>query len=178
MKFEFNRDEFTRKYLTAGGYVAKIVNCDVENDIVKVYFDICQGEFKDIFMKEYKELGGSSKFDASKWNKKGVVNFNFQYNGAKYSFANLLTFIEESNQLFKWNNELDDLKNKVVGVIYKKNSYIDKWGEVRTGTDFPIFANTKDIANGNYSIEEKNGNTSSNEQEETTTAPTFDDIQF
>lgn len=179
MKFQFNRKDYERKFLPAGGYVAKIVNVTVENEIITIFFDIAQGEFKNTYMKEYKQAGGNNNFDASKWSKKAVVNYNFQYSGAKYAFARLLDDLEASNQYFKWNDETNDLKDKFIGVVYKKNEYEDKFGEVKTGTDFPEFTSVKNIADNKYSIEPKNKKeTSSNDLPKQTIDITADDIQF
>lgn len=153
MQLNFNRKEYERKFLQPGGYVGKIVAAGIEGETVKVFFDIAQGEFKDIYLKEYQQAGGGKTFDSTKWNKKAVVNYNFQYAGAKYAFADLLNYLEESNQTFKWNNDTNDLKNHLVGVVYKKNVYIDKFGDEKEGTDFPSFITVKSIAEHKYSIE-------------------------
>lgn len=179
MKFEFNRKEYERKFLNPGGYVGKIINVIVEGEIIRVYFDIAQGEFKDTYMKEYKQAGGNNNFDASKWSKKAVVNYNFQYSGAKYAFARLLDDLESSNQSFKWNDETNDLKGKLIGVVYKKNSYEDKFGELKEGTDFPEFTSVKNIVDNKYSIDPKEKKeTSSNDLTKQTISISDDDIQF
>ena len=179
MKFEFNRKEYERKFLNPGGYVGKIINVIVEGEIIRVYFDIAQGEFKDTYMKEYKQAGGNNNFDASKWSKKAVVNYNFQYSGAKYAFARLLDDLEASNQSFKWNDETNDLKGKLIGVVYKKNSYEDKFGELKEGTDFPEFTSVKNIVDNKYSIDPKEKKeTSSNDLTKQTISISDDDIQF
>lgn len=179
MRFEFNRKEYERKFLNPGGYVGKIINVIVEGEIIKVYFDIAQGEFKDTYMKEYKQAGGTNNFDASKWSKKAVVNYNFQYYGAKYAFARLLDDLESSNQSFKWNDETNDLKGKLIGVVYKKNSYEDKFGELKEGTDFPEFTTVKNIVDNKYSIDPKEKKeTSSNDLQKQTINISDDDIQF
>ena len=179
MRFEFNRKEYERKFLNPGGYVGKIINVIVEGEIIRVYFDIAQGEFKDTYMKEYKQAGGNNNFDASKWSKKAVVNYNFQYSGAKYAFARLLDDLEASNQSFKWNDETNDLKGKLIGVVYKKNSYEDKFGELKEGTDFPEFTTVKNIVDNKYSIDPKEKKeTSSNDLTKQTISISDDDIQF
>lgn len=179
MKFEFNRKEYERKFLNPGGYVGKIINVIVEGEIIKIYFDIAQGEFKDTYMKEYKQAGGSSSFDSSKWNKKAVVNYNFQYTGAKYAFAQLLDDLEASNQAFKWNDETNDLKGKLVGVVYRKNEYEDKFGDLKTGTDFPEFTTVKNITENKFSIDPKNKkDKEASSNNETTFNIDEDDIEF
>ncbi len=186
MKFDFNKKEYERTFLQPGGYVGKIVNVAIEGETIKVFFDIEQGEHKGIYIKEYKNAGGGTSFDASKWSKKATVNFNFKYKGAKFAFADLLNNLEKSNQTFKWNNETDDLKNKLIGVVYRKNIYDDKFGERREGTDFPAFTTVKNIANGNFSIdpvekEEKTDNTTSSAPFANVTegySVSDDDIQF
>lgn len=179
MKFEFNRKEWETTFLKPGGYIAKIKNVVVVGEKISIVFDIVEGEFKDNFMKEYQKNGGSSKFDINKWNKKAIVNFDFQYTGAKYAFAQFLNDLESSNQSFRWNNETNDLKNKLIGVVYKKNTYEDKFGDERVGTDFPIFTSTKNISTNNFSIEEK---VIESKTETSTSAQSFDimedDIEF
>ena len=180
MKFEFNRKEYERKYLDAGGYVGKIVNVSVNDETISVYFDIAEGEFKNIYTKEHASNGGTKKFDSSKWNKKGIINFNFQYSGAKYAFAQFLDDLESSNQIFKWNDETDDLKNKFIGVVYKKNIYTDKFGDIKEGIDFPEFTSVKVISENKYSIEPRNKKESSSKESNTTMQFDIkeDDIEF
>lgn len=182
MKFEFNRKEYETKFLTPGGYIGKIKAVNVVGETVSVYFDIAEGDLKDTFTKEYQKNGGGAQFDASKWSKKGAVNFNFQYNGAKFAFAKLLDALEDSNQAFKWNNETNDLKGKLIGVVYRKNTYEDKWGDLKEGTDYPEFISTKAIASNNFSIEPKGSKTTKPTEQAKTTESNFDfgldDIQF
>ena len=96
-----------------------------------------------------------------------------------YAFAQFLNDLESSNQSFSWNNETNDLKNKLIGVVYKKNTYEDKFGDERVGTDFPIFTSTKNISTNNFSIEEK---VIEPKTETSTSAQSFDimedDIEF
>lgn len=182
MKFEFNRKEYERKFLTPGGYVGKIKNALVEGEKISVIFDIAEGEFKDIYTKEYQKNGGGTSFDITKWNKRGIVNFDFQYAGAKYAFAQLLNDLETSNQSFKWQDETNDLKNKLIGVIYRKNTYEDKFGDTKVGTDFPVFTSTKVIADNAFSIEEKQSKNKTSTETPTDSKSKFDisldDIQF
>lgn len=181
MQFNFNRKEYERKFLEPGGYVAKIVNVEVKDEIISVYFDIAQGDFAGIYMKEYQNLKGGKPFDSTKWSKKAAANFNFKYDGAKFAFANLLDDVEASNQSFKWKNETDDLKNKLIGVVYKKNIYTDKFGDIREGTDFPSFTSVKNITEKKFSIDsvENNKSTSSDTAQPTSNFNiSDDDIQF
>lgn len=184
MKFAFNKKDYEKKFLTPGGYIGKIKTVVIKEEIISVVFDIAEGEFKDIYTKEYQKNGGGSSFDLSKWNKRGIVNFDFQYVGAKYAFAQLLNDLEASNQSFKWKDETNDLKNMLIGVIYRKNTYEDKFGDTKVGTDFPMFTSTKVIADNAYSIEEKQSKnkTSAEVPTDTDTKSKFDisldDIQF
>lgn len=182
MKFDFNKKEYERTFLEPGGYVAKIVNVEVKDEIISVYFDIAQGDFAGIYMKEYQNLKGGKPFDSTKWSKKATINFNFKYDGAKYAFANLLDDLEASNQSFKWRDETDDLKNKLIGVVYKKNIYTDKFGDTREGTDFPSFTSVKNITEKKFSIDPVEKNKSSDTSSTDSNASNFnindDDIQF
>lgn len=179
MKFEFNREEYKRTYITPGGYIGKIINVLINGEKISVYFDIEHGENKGMFMKEYKSKGGGSTFEASKWNAKGVVNFDFQYSGAKYAFADLLDNIELSNQSFKWNDDTDALKGRLIGVVYRKNVYEDKFGNWREGTDYPELTSIKVINDKSFSIEPKEKkNAPTQSQEMQTYSVSEDDIQF
>ena len=113
MQLNFNRKEYERKFLQPGGYVGKIVAAGIEGETVKVFFDIAQGEFKDIYLKEYQQNGGGKTFDPTKWNKKAIVNFNFQYAGAKYAFADLLTnsVMKKRELIFHHSQQLKALLN-------------------------------------------------------------------
>lgn len=181
MRFEFNKKEWETTYVQPGGYIGKIKNVLINNgEKISIVFDIAEGRFKDAFLKEYQRNGGSSKFDVKKWSKKAIVNYDFQYAGAKYAFAQFLNDLESSNQNFKWKNETDDLKGKLIGVVYKKNEYQDKFGDLRTGTDFPTFTTTKNIAENKFSIEEKDSKVNNPTDESTSKEFNImeDDIQF
>lgn len=178
MKFHFNKKEWEGSMLKPGGYIGKIKSVVIVGEKISVAFDIAEGEFKDMFLKEYQKAGGTAKFELNKWNKKAVVNFDFRYTGAKYAFAQLLNDLETSNQAFRWNDETDDLKNKLVGVVYKKNTYTDKFGDVKQGTDFPTLTSTKVISTNQFSIEEDNQKQETNSSDMKTVNPLTDfDIQ-
>ena len=69
----------------------------------------------------------------------------------------------------------------MVGVVYKKNVYIDKFGDEKEGTDFPSFTTVKNIAEHKYSIEPTKQSKEPATSMEKPNLPTDlvpDDIQF
>ena len=69
----------------------------------------------------------------------------------------------------------------MIGVVYKKNEYEDKFGELKEGTDFPSFTSVKNITEKKFSIDsvENNKSTSSDTAQPTSNFNiSDDDIQF
>ena len=139
--------------LPAGGYVAKILNANVEEyswgEKLVISFDVAEGEYKDFFGKQYKENTREDK----KW--KGnfrltVPNEGNQYfDSQKRTFGNAIWAIEESNPSFRWAWDENALKGKMVGVLFRNYEY-DVDGRQGWSTECCTFVSVEDVRTGNF----------------------------
>lgn len=113
--------------LPVGGYVCKIAKAKVEKigdgEKLFIYFDICEGEFKGFFDKQYNE----STFEDKKW--KGVFSLWLPKRDGSERDAktdrklnSFLCDVEDSNDGFSFETEAG-LKNKVVGMLFNEGEY-------------------------------------------------------
>ena len=140
--------------LPAGGYVAKILNAKVDEyswgEVLVISFDIAEGEYKDFFSKQYNENTREDK----KW--KGnfrltVPNEGNQYfDSQKRTFGNAIWAIEESNPSFRWAWDENELKGKMVGVLFRNFEWEMSDGRSGWSTECCTFVSVEDVRNGNY----------------------------
>lgn len=117
----------TREPLPAGGYVAKILDANVLTydwgEVLKVDFDICEGDYKDFFGKDYR----NNTADNKKWRGAYRINIpnesNQYFDSQRKSFNNFVACIEESNSGFHWAWEEKSLKGKTLGVLFRNKEY-------------------------------------------------------
>lgn len=114
--------------LPAGGYVCKILSAKEETNsygtILKIAFDISEGEYAEYFDKQYK----ASNFEDKKW--KGTLNLwepkddgsADDENTAK-RFKSAICDIEDSNNGFHWDWDEKKLKGKTVGILFNIREY-------------------------------------------------------
>lgn len=117
----------TRETLPAGGYVAKITDASVINyswgSSLKVDFDICEGDYKGFFAKDYR----NNTNDDKKW--RGVYRLNIPDENNQYfdsqrkAFNNFVACLEETNSGFHWAWDEAKLKNKGIGVIFRNKEW-------------------------------------------------------
>ena len=146
----------TTEALPAGGYVAKIVKAEEAHydwgNMLLIYFDIVEGDFKGHFQNNYNAQTGENK----KW--KGVMRQSVPKDDGsekdgwtKRSFNNAIWAIEDSNKGFKWDWDETKLKGKTVGVLFRNK----EWEyEGRTGwtTECAMLASAEDIRNGKFKL--------------------------
>lgn len=168
----------SRETLPAGGYVAKIIDATVINydwgEVLKVDFDIVEGEYKGFFNADYR----NNTNDDKKW--RGCYRINIPKEGNKYfdsqvkSFNNFVACLEETNSgyHFDWNEKA--LKNKGIGVLFRNkeyamdnsNGHFEGWtteccavttaNDIREGNfkmpkDKPLKAKTENTSSTNFS---------------------------
>lgn len=113
-----------REKLPVGGYVLKIMNAEevtyTWGSVLKISFDIAEGEYKDFYAKDYK-----SQQEPKKW--KGVRQITVPADGDedknKDYFANQIANIEASNPGYEWDWNEKGLKNKLVGGVFGEKEY-------------------------------------------------------
>lgn len=137
-----------RENLPAGGYVAKITDARVsENDwggCLEISFDICEGEYKGFFTRDYK----NNTADDKKW--RGTFRINIpNETKSRYldsdikKFNNFIACVEETNNGFHWDWDEAKLKGKGIGVLFRneewefngRTGWTTKCGAVTTAND-------------------------------------------
>lgn len=116
-----------------GGYACKIMQVEEMKsksglDMLKISIDVADGEFKDYYAKQYKTDTRNPK----KWS--GVmylvVDASQEY-GTK-NLKGFVTSVEKSNQGFQvqWGDKFcTSLKGKLVGVLFRKEQYVNTMNE-------------------------------------------------
>jgi len=150
MGFKSNKTNWTEvsaagssSMLPAGGYVAVIT--DVEdfdkNEYLLFTYDIAEGAQKGFFSADDR-----------------VYTHQFRrYYTAKSSgfMKRFLECIENSNGNFKldgWDNDPNDLKGKLVGIVVQREDYTNQSGEDRARMNVEDFASADDIRNGRFKL--------------------------
>ena len=133
-----------RETLPAGGYVCNILSARVESgdwgDTLVIAHDVCEGEYKDIFKRDYENNPREDK----KW--RGTFRLRLpkddgteQDGWKKRSLSNFLWAIEQSNPGFAFNWDEKSLKGKKIGLIYRNKewAYNDRtgWTTEAAGTE-------------------------------------------
>lgn len=133
-----------RETLPAGGYVCQILSARVEEgewgSTLVIAHDVCEGEFKDIFKRDY---DGNIR-EGKKW--RGTFRLRLpKDDGSEYdvfkkkSLGNFIWAIEESNPGYSWAWDEKTLKGKKIGLIYRNKewAYNDRtgWTTEAAGTE-------------------------------------------
>ena len=139
----------TSRMLPAGGYVAKIVDVeDVESkEYLRFTYDIAEGQQKGFF-----------EADDRVYTHQFVRSYKETARGFMKRF---LDCVDGSNADFKlegWDNDPDDLKGKLVGIIVQREDYTNNDGEDRARMNVEDFAKADDIRNGRFVLPEPKDN--------------------
>ena len=117
-----------RETLPAGGYVCSIINAKVESnewgETLVIAHDVCEGEFKEIFKRDYENNAHEDK----KW--RGTFRLRVPKDDGseqdawkKRSLSNFLWAIEQSNPGFSFDWDEKKLKGKKVGLLYRNKEW-------------------------------------------------------
>lgn len=137
------------RLIPAGGYVAKITDVeDVESrEYLRFTYDIAEGEHKGFFADDDRPY---------------THQFVRSYKDKAAGFmAQFLKCIERSNDGFSldgWDNEPNDLKNMLIGVVIQREDYTNNDGEDRACMNVEGFASVSDIRNGRFKLPEPKDN--------------------
>ena len=174
-----------RETLPAGGYVAKIMDATVISydwgDVLKVDFDIAEGEYKGFFATDYR----NNTNDDKKWRGTYRINIpnesNQYFDSQRKSFNNLIACLEETNSGFHWAWDESALKGKGIGVLFRNKEW-EYNGSTGWTTECCTVTTAKDIREGNFKmpkdkpLKAKAANTGVNSK--TTFAPVDDDADL
>ena len=145
----------TRETLPAGGYVAKIMDATVINydwgDVLKVDFDIAEGEHKGFFATDYR----NNTNDDKKWRGTYRINIpnesNQYFDSQRKSFNNFIACLEETNNGFHWAWDETALKGKGIGVLFRNKEW-EYNGSTGWTTECCAVTTAKDIREGNFKM--------------------------
>ena len=143
------------KGIEVGGYIAKIMNAEVLTyswgEILKVDFDIADGEFKDYYKTQYINNTNEDK----KWQGNIRVTVpdesNEYYESQKKRFGNFIACLEESNVGYTWDWNEANLKGKFIGLVYGNEEYSFN-GYSGWKAKPQLIVSVEDIKSGNFKI--------------------------
>ena len=144
-----------RETLPAGGYVAKIMDATVISydwgDVLKVDFDIAEGEYKGFFATDYR----NNTNDDKKWRGTYRINIpnesNQYFDSQRKSFNNLIACLEETNSGFHFDWDESKLKGKGIGVLFRNKEW-EYNGSTGWTTECCTVTTAKDIREGNFKM--------------------------
>lgn len=154
--FEAKKSAGARELLPAGGYVAKISDCEeIRYDwglVLKISFDIVEGEYTDFFKKDYKDQDREDK----KW--RGTFRLNVPKDDgsekddwAKRAFGNSIWSIEASNPGYHWDWDETKFKGKTVGVLFRNKEW-EMNGNTGWTTECCALTSVDDIRQGKFKM--------------------------
>lgn len=119
-----NNRRKTFEQLPKDGYVCKILAIEKmkskkDQDMIKVSFDIAEGDYKDFYAKQFRENTSEDK----KWSYDAVMYLVIPYDGcADFISTNWDTFwadIEDSNNGYVFSGDEKTVKGKVFGGLFR-----------------------------------------------------------
>ena len=141
--------------LPAGAYVCKVLGVKYENgqngnsDMIRVQFDVAEGEFAGFFQKQYEANQNEDKKykgNASIYVPKDDGSENDGW--TKKSFAGWTNAFEESNKGYSWYWDEKKWKGKLIGIVFgETGTVIDGREIVYTEARFAVAADV--VRNGN-----------------------------
>ena len=117
-----------RETLPAGGYVCQILSARVESgewgDTLVIAHDVCEGEYKDIFKRDYENNPNEDKKWRGTFRLKLPKDDGTEQDGwKKRSLSNFLWAIEQSNPGFAFDWDEKKLKGKKIGLLYRNKEW-------------------------------------------------------
>lgn len=134
------------KRVVAGGYVAGITAVEdvPSKEYLKVEMDIAEGEFKLYYSELYKSRGF--------W---GLSTIRSYKQNALPFFKAFTTAVEESNPGYKFDNDENKLRGKIVGIILQEEEYKKNDGSIGTRLVVARFTSVDNIRKGDFKVPEK-----------------------
>lgn len=122
--------------LPAGKYKCVVKQAEVHevrgSQQMIIYFDIVDGEYKDFYSNQFKQMKASDpKAGIEKW--KGRIYQNAEGQGLPF-FKGIIKSIERSNPGYEWKWEEKTLTGKLFGGVFGREEFITNDGEKRMAT--------------------------------------------
>ena len=142
--------------LPPGGYVVEIKKATPEayqngNTYIEIMFDICEGEYKDFYQNQYREMEEPKKY-------KGRIRLNMPLeDGSEQDGWTLrtlktnMTAIEESNEGYIWDWDEATLVGLKAGMLFRNKEYCFE-GREGFWTEPFKFYNADKIRNGDFKM--------------------------
>ena len=155
-KFDFEKKRTEGfKAIEPGGYVCKIMNAEVLpyswGEVLKLDFDIAEGEYKDYYFNQYQNNTNEDKHWQGNIRITVPDESNQYYESQKKKFGNMIACIEESNSGYAWDWDEKKLKNKMVGLVFGNEEYSFN-GYEGWKAKAKLFVSVDDIRNNKFSI--------------------------
>lgn len=150
------------KVLPAGGYVCKILKAEETKsakgkDMLKIAFDICEGEFADYFRDQFNGRKAAAEdpkevkwpFSGTKW----ILIYDNE-GGTNKDFKAFCTALEDSGTVV-WGNGGDfltsNLKDAKVGIVFRREEH--EYMNQTSWRTVPFrFRSVETIQGGNYTV--------------------------
>ena len=154
--YEAKKSGGARELLPAGGYVAEIKAAEEVSytwgSVVVISFDICEGQYKEFFAKDYR----ANTNDDKKW--RGTYRLNIpkddgseQDGWTKKSFNNAIWSLEVSNPGYHFDWDEKKFKGKKVGVLFRNKQWAMN-GNTGWTTECCAFTSIEDIRSGSFTM--------------------------
>lgn len=137
--------------LPVGGYIVgiKSVKNQEDKNCLVVFFDICKGDKKNWYQKEYDNDTRSTKI----WPNAATLYRSYKET-ALPMFKGFITAVENSNPGYKWDWDEQTLKNKVFGIVMGEEEYLNSKGQKRIRNRVVGVRSVKTIESGEFTIPE------------------------
>lgn len=152
---KYNKENRKKSFemLPKGAYVCKILNIEAkkskkDQDMLKISFDIAEGEYKDFYMNQYK----ANKSENKDWSYDAVMYLLIPYDGCEaFVSQNWDTFwadVEDSNNGYVFTGDENSVKGKTFGGIFRIEQTEGKNGNVYDHTRLFKTRIAQDIRDG------------------------------
>ena len=151
------------KILPAGGYICRILKAEectsrTGKDMLKIAFDICDGEYNGYFMDSFQNRkAAAEKPSEVKWSFNGTKWIMLLDNEGRTNkdFKAFCTSLEESGTEVWKNGVLDtaNLKNADIGIIFRREEH-EYEGKASWRTVPFRFRSVKSIEDGDFTVPE------------------------
>lgn len=135
--------------LPAGNYKCKIVIVEKStskngNDMLKIFFDIDEGDYAGIYMDRY--LNNKKSNEEAKYPNAGVY-YQLLGEGQTGRLKGLVQCLEMSNPAFKWNWNEQSMNGCVFAGQFREEEYFNQNGELRTSVKLVYIHPLEELAN-------------------------------
>lgn len=142
--------------LPAGGYIvvingAELKTSDKGYEYLDLIIDICEGEYKDYYSKDFYAQEGKDK----RW--RGHYIQGTPKNGEKPAsfFKGMIRAIEESNPGYTWNWDERSLVGRIVGCLFREEEYEKNNGETGVITKAAFVCGADRIRQGDFKVPQR-----------------------